>query len=457
MHFSLSVIASLLPLSLAAPYAYAPPPPTNEQWQAAAANLKVNSLFSSSASTGSGSNSGSSGKGETLLRDAAIFSAGRQGASSVPGRSEHIKVRRRLDKGHSGMHSRKVKVSNKRRACTAKAGTELAQAPVMLAAGVPSASASAAASASSVSASAEAPAQSESVEGYSAESETPAVESDSNGIVGGVVDALFPMSVRSKWSTAQSEGSALSFDDAFKPLAAGKLPPTTPAPDGTLGLYSSFPANTFKYSASTGAGFSFYSPGPSSVDLSSATEVLMSYSVYFSEDFDFVKGGKLPGLYGGASEDEAKSCSGGRQDNRGRCFSARMMWRKEGMGELYNYFPTDVQQGGGYCETAPMSHCDAKFGDSIGRGAFTFPSGKWTTLTQRLKLNTPASESNGEQELWVDGKQVINLSGLRIRTTDETRIYGVMAQTFFGGGDASWASTKDQGAWFKDWSLGVIA
>lgn len=34
------------------------------------------------------------------------------------------------------------------------------------------------------------------------------------------------------------------------------------------------------------------------------------------------------------------------------------------MGEFYNYFPTDVQQGGGYCETAPMSHCDAKFGDS---------------------------------------------------------------------------------------------
>lgn len=98
--------------------------------------------------------------------------------------------------------------------------------------------------------------------------------------------------------------------------------------------------------------------------MTSATEVTLSYSVYFSDGFDFVKGGKLPGLYGGASEDEAKSCSGGRQDNRGRCFSARLMWRKDGMGEFYNYFPTDVQQGGGYCETAPMSHCDAKFGDS---------------------------------------------------------------------------------------------
>lgn len=51
----------------------------------------------------------------------------------------------------------------------------------------------------------------------------------------------------------------------------------------------------------------------------------------------------------------------------------------------------------------------------------------------------------------------MNLSGLQIRTTDETKIYGVMAQTFFGGGDASWASPKDQDAWFKDWSLGVVA
>jgi hypothetical protein len=78
-------------------------------------------------------------------------------------------------------------------------------------------------------------------------------------------------------------------------------------------------------------------------------------------------------------------------------------------------------------------------------------------VTQRLKLNSPASAANGEQELWVDGRQILNLRDLQIRVSDETKIYGIMAQTFFGGSDQSWASTKDQWAWFKDWSLGVVA
>lgn len=62
--------------------------------------------------------------------------------------------------------------------------------------------------------------------------------------------------------------------------------------------------------------------------------------------------------------DEAKSCSGGRHDERDRCFSARLMWRANGAGEFYNYLPMSGTQGNGYCETAPMSKCDANFGDS---------------------------------------------------------------------------------------------
>jgi len=42
------------------------------------------------------------------------------------------------------------------------------------------------------------------------------------------------------------------------------------------------------------------------LDLLTARNVSMEYSVYFPSDFDFVKGGKLPGLYGGH-----KGCSGG--------------------------------------------------------------------------------------------------------------------------------------------------
>ena len=42
------------------------------------------------------------------------------------------------------------------------------------------------------------------------------------------------------------------------------------------------------------------------LDLRNVNNATLEYSVYFPEDFDFVKGGKLPGLYGGH-----KGCSGG--------------------------------------------------------------------------------------------------------------------------------------------------
>jgi len=183
------------------------------------------------------------------------------------------------------------------------------------------------------------------------------------------------------------------------------------------------------------------------VDVTSAKEVVLSYSVFFQSGFQFNKGGKMPGLYGGTSLAEAKSCSGGRQRDRDQCFSARMMWRTNGMGELYNYYPTSVTQSGGYCSTAPMSVCDPVYGDSsefhsmgpsnfaegfrvVGRGSFTFPTGSWVTVAQRLKLNDVCS-ANGEQELFVNGVSVVSLSGLQIATNGDTKIYGIMAQTFF--------------------------
>lgn len=157
----------------------------------------------------------------------------------------------------------------------------------------------------------------------------------------------------------------ISVNDALKPLTAGKLPPAISAPDGSSALQASYPANTVKYSSSTGHGYSFYTLGAhNDVDVTTATEVLFSYSVYFSDGFDFVKGGKLPGLYGGESLESAKSCSGGRQDERDTCFSARMMWRADGAGELYNYFPENGGRPDGYCSIAPKSVCDANYGDS---------------------------------------------------------------------------------------------
>ena len=45
-------------------------------------------------------------------------------------------------------------------------------------------------------------------------------------------------------------------------------------------------------------GFGFYLSGPPEfqASLATANEVLFSYSVMFDEEWDFVKGGKLPGI-----------------------------------------------------------------------------------------------------------------------------------------------------------------
>lgn len=88
--------------------------------------------------------------------------------------------------------------------------------------------------------------------------------------------------------------------------------------------------------AAPNGGADFYA---SPLDLSDSRNVSMEYSVFFPEGFQWVKGGKLPGLYGGRP-----GCSGG--DAAEDCFSTRLMWRAGGVGELYlvccaSSLPTD--------------------------------------------------------------------------------------------------------------------
>ena len=58
--------------------------------------------------------------------------------------------------------------------------------------------------------------------------------------------------------------------------------------------------------------------------------MLLTYEVAFDTYFDWVKGGKLPGLRGGLN---STGCSGGNKADGLDCFSSRLMWRKNGAGE----------------------------------------------------------------------------------------------------------------------------
>ena len=80
-----------------------------------------------------------------------------------------------------------------------------------------------------------------------------------------------------------------------------------------------------------------------------------------------------------------------------------------------------------------VSHGDY-FGYSVGRGAFTFPSGEWVEVEEILRLNSPPSEHNGEVLVYINGDLKINMTGVALVTSEEARIQGMMWQTFFGGG-----------------------
>lgn len=61
---------------------------------------------------------------------------------------------------------------------------------------------------------------------------------------------------------------------------------------------ATYPARSINPANSAPGGFGFYLSGPKGFQngLKSATEVMFSYSVMFASDWEWVKGGKLPGL-----------------------------------------------------------------------------------------------------------------------------------------------------------------
>merc|ERR1719228_1453933 len=182
------------------------------------------------------------------------------------------------------------------------------------------------------------------------------------------------------------------------------------------------------------------------VDLSQVVEreVTLEYELMFGESFDWVKGGKIPGLYGGHI-----SCSGGHDSED--CWSMRFMWRKDGDGEVYAYLPDEQEEG--FCDDWDV-HCNYEYGHSLGRGTWRFEAGRWHLLKQRVILNKVDS-MDGSVIVSLDGEEVYRRDGLNIRKFDKVGFEGIQFQTFYGGSDSSWAPPLDTWAYFRNCSLSV--
>ncbi|SAM04731.1 hypothetical protein [Absidia glauca] len=174
--------------------------------------------------------------------------------------------------------------------------------------------------------------------------------------------------------------------------------------------------------------------------------VLLRYDLAFDSSFQWVQGGKLPGIFGGPP---GSGCSGGNAASGSNCFSVRLMWRQNGAGEAYAYIPHSDD----LCKQSSVM-CNDQYGTSFSRGILNFQQNKWTTMEIYVKVNN-ASSSNGILKVWQDGNVVVNQDQLKYRTSNAVAASSLFFSTFFGGGDPSYATLDDTYTYYKNIQFSV--
>jgi len=216
--------------------------------------------------------------------------------------------------------------------------------------------------------------------------------------------------------------------------------PDVKSPSGPV-LQVVYPAGSFSHET---GGSQFYNLWNNS-DASQFQTMLLSYEVSFDAGFDWVKGGKLPGLRGGLN---STGCSGGLQGTGSDCFTARVMWRMNGAGEVYAYIPTT----NGLCSQSDIT-CNSDFGISIDRGSFNFMAGQWNRITMLVQLNNPSNVANGNIDLYFNDLKAVSQQNLQIRNASKLGVNGLYFSTFFGGEDESWATPNTTHTYFRNFQL----
>lgn len=158
---------------------------------------------------------------------------------------------------------------------------------------------------------------------------------------------------------------------------------------------------------------------------------VLSYHLLFDKKFDFVKGGKLPGLGGGTHNTGKKKPTG--FDG----FSVRTMWRAGGRMVQYVYHPNQPENHG---EDFAWQH----EGEAV-----SLTPGEWYTIETEVRLND-VGERNGVIKTRLSGRQVFYGDDFELRKTPELKLDAMLFQTFFGGDSADWAPKKKQKAYFDE-------
>lgn len=152
----------------------------------------------------------------------------------------------------------------------------------------------------------------------------------------------------------------------------------------------------------------------------------LEYRLLLEPGFQFVKGGKLPGLCGGP-----RTISGGMECSGYDGWSVRLMWRREGRGEAYVYHAAKT---GDYGDHIPFAE------------EYRFPIGRAVTVRLEVEMNTPG-RADGRLRVWASNAsgrlmQVVERGDLLFTRTPAIGVDSVLFETFHGGADESWAPTE---------------
>jgi len=199
-------------------------------------------------------------------------------------------------------------------------------------------------------------------------------------------------------------------------------------------------------SANTGAQWQLYFDG-------AYEEVTVEYRVKFKAGFDFVRGGKLPGVIGGTAN------VGGERPDGTDGFSARMHWRTDGSeGSLLGSDKANMTQYLYHPDQPNTFGEDFRWDDSASGQWESFDSGRWYHLRHRVVMNSVVDgvgQHDGVVQAWLGGTQVLDVNGIRFRDVETLAIDGFYFSTFFGGSGDQWNTSKDEVAFFDDFRISV--
>jgi hypothetical protein len=174
-------------------------------------------------------------------------------------------------------------------------------------------------------------------------------------------------------------------------------------------------------------------------DLGEANDLYFLYELTFNTDYDFAKGGKLPGLGGfnlsDVNEVKPTGCRAeGQLADAG--FSLRSMFKEDGAAILYAYHQNNPNLG--LPESDGKYACGEEISYQHNGKPFSFQNTKTYLVEQYVKIND-ANQENGIVTIHVNGFKVLEKTDMIFSQNGQYSINQLFIDIWHGGSSNDWA------------------